>query len=262
MPSGSTLSRLGSGVWARIQPFSLPLAVIVLWQLASLLGWLDPLFFPPPTTLAGAAAQMIQSGDLVEHTSVTLQRTALGFLIGVLLGVLCGTMMGISITVRRILEPVVSSLYSFPKLTLLPMLMLLVGVGDKPRIIVIAATAFILVSINTLDGVRGVNRHYVEMAYNYGASRSTVFRRVYLPASSPSIFTGVRLAAGRCVVVSLSMEMVGANNGLGSLIWMSWQTFSTERLYIGVFATAIIGGLLQLTFRMLENKVVPWRSRA
>jgi NitT/TauT family transport system permease protein len=244
----------------RFQPAILPAAILVAWQLAATTRLLDPLFFPPPTTLVASAAGMLRSGDLGQHVRATLSRAASGFLFGLLTGVLCGMAMGVSRTVRRSLEPIVSALYSLPKLTLLPMLMLLVGVGESARLLVIALTVFILIAIHTLDGVRSVSGHYVEMATNCGASSWLVFRRIYLPGSAPQIFTGIRLAAGRSVVVTVSVEMVSARNGLGSLIWDSWQTFATERLYIAVIAAAVIGATVHQSLRFLEKRLVPWRN--
>jgi NitT/TauT family transport system permease protein len=243
-------------------PVWLPAAIVLTWQWAASHAILDPLFFPPPTVLLATIVQMARSGDLAHHAGATLSRAAFGFLFGSLAGILTGVSMGASRPVCRSLEPVIAAIYSTPKLTLLPMLMLLVGVGDMSRRLVIAASAFIIVTINTLDGVRGVRRHYIEIASAYGASSLTIFRRVYLPASAPQIFTGIRLAAGRALVVTLSVEMISAREGLGSLVWSSWETFSTEHLYVAVLTCAVLGAILHRFFRVLEAQVIPWKGKA
>ena len=169
-------------------PLWFPASILLGWQAATSHGILDPLFFPPPTTLAATISEMGHSGDLAQHLGATLTRAALGFLLGTLAGIVVGAAMGASRTVCRSLESVISSIYTLPKLTLLPMLMLLVGIGDTARYLVIAATAFILVTIHTLDGVHGVRRHYIEMACNYGANYMAVFRRVYLPERPSNLY--------------------------------------------------------------------------
>jgi len=243
-------------------PLWLPAGFFLVWQAGATYGLLDPLFFPPPTVLLATIIEMGRAGDLWEHVSATVSRAVLGFLLGSIAGIATGAAMGASQTIRRSLEPVISAIYTLPKMTLLPMLMLLVGVGDTARHIVIAATCFILVTIHALDGVRSVRRHYVEMAYNCGASPATVFRRVYLPASAPQIFTGVRLAAGRALIVTLSVEMISAREGLGALVWSSWQTFATERLYVAVVISALLGTVIHRSLRLLEGRLLPWRERS
>lgn len=243
----------------RLQPFTVPALALIVWQIVSSVGILNPLFFPRPTTLAATAVDMILRGDLGASVGATLWRAGMAFLAGAAAGIACGTAMGISTVVRRSLESMVSSLYSLPKLTLLPMLMLLVGVGETARLIVIATACFIQVALNTLDGIRGVDRHFVEMASNAGASAWQRFRRVYLPASLPQIFTGIRLAGGRAVITSISVEMISAQNGIGSLIWNSWQTFSTERLYVAVLTAGVLGWAMHHALRSLERRLSPWR---
>lgn len=239
----------------------LPLSLLGAWQWAASAGWLDPLFFPPPSRLAQAAVRHLLHGDLALQVYSTLARSFLGFAAGTLAGLLCGAAMGLSTRAHRSLEPLVSALYSTPKITLLPMLMLLVGVGETSRLLIIAAGCFILVAMHTLDGIASVDPHYVDMARNCGASRHILFRRVYLPACTPHVFTGMRLAAGRGLVTTLSVEMVSAGEGLGNVILHSWQTFSTERLYLAIILTALLGASLHQSLRALEKRLIPWRKK-
>ena len=243
----------------RLLPLLLPSAILTWWQVCATTGILDPLFFPPPTKLVSTAVEMFRAGELGAHIRVTFTRAGVGFLFGATAGILSGVAMGSSRTMFRLAEPIVSALYSTPKMTLLPMLMLLVGIGETPRIIVISATAFLLVAFHTIDGIHGVSPHYVEMASNAGASLWRVFRRVYLPASTPQIFTGLRLGAVRALVATLTVEIVSARTGLGSLIWFSWATFSTERLYVAVITVTILGSLVHQSLRYFERRLVPWR---
>ena len=239
----------------------LPLGVVALWQALASHGVLNALFFPPPSEVLSAGLGMLASGELGQQVGATLSRMFTGATIGAFCGLACGLAMGASEPVRRSLEPLVSALNSTPKLALLPMLMLIAGVGETSRIVPVALTCFIVLAMHGLDAVRGVNLAYVEMAHNYGAGPGAMLRRVYLPASLPQIFTGLRLALGRALVITISVEIVSSTNGLGSMIWMSWQTFSTDKLYIGVITAAALGALFHNGLEWLEGRLIPWRSR-
>ena len=239
----------------------LPVTVLGLWQLLATKHVLNALFFPAPTLLAATGWGMLQSGELGSQLSATLSRMFAGSAIGIVSGLICGLAMGAVGPIRRTLEPVVSALNSTPKLALLPMLMLFTGVGEVSRLVPIALTSFVVLAMHGLDAVRGVNKAYVELARNYGANRGALLRRVYLPASLPQVFTGLRLSLGRALVITISVELVGAQNGLGSMIWMAWQTFSTEKLYVGVISTALIGALFHNGLVSLETRLIPWGGR-
>jgi NitT/TauT family transport system permease protein len=233
--------------------------LLAVWQVASSTALLDPLFFPPPSILLATCVAMFRSGDLAPQIRVTLARTAAGFLAGAVAGIVCGIAMGAFEPMRRSLEPLITALYNIPKLTLLPMLMLLAGTGEAPRLILISAVAFLQVAIHTLDGVRGISPHYVEMASHYGASRWLLFRRVYLPASSPQVFTGLRLGVGRSLGVAISAELLTGSSGLGGLVMRSWQTFAIEKLYVTVIVAAVLGALIHEVFRVMERRLLPWK---
>ncbi|MCL5742521.1 MAG: ABC transporter permease [Acidobacteria bacterium] len=245
----------------RVPPALTVLAVLVVaWQICTSTGLLNPLFFPPPSVLFLTTCKMARSGELAGHLEATLTRLFIGAFSGSVLGLLCGVLMGAAAQLRRLLEPVISALYSAPKLTLLPMLMLFLGVGETPRILLIAASCFVLMSMHGLDAIRNINSTYIEMAVNYGAGRAMLVRKVYLPASLPQIFTGLRVTLGRALVLTVSVELVSSSSGLGSMIWMSWQTFSTEKLYIGVILSAALGAGIHSVLKRLESRIVPWRN--
>lgn len=249
-------------VWqtARTWPIRVlvPLLLLALWEIAVRFGWLDALFFPPPTKLFDTAVLLTRNGDLGPRIATTLARAGSGFAIGALAGVLCGVAMGAVRLVRLAFSPLVSALYSVPKITLLPMLLLLAGVGEAPRQILIAATSFLVVVMHTQDGVQRVSRHFVEMARQYGASTWLVFRRVYLPACLPQLFTGIRLGMGRALVITISAELLTATGGLGGMVARAWQTFAIEQLYVAVIMSALLGACIHGTLRFLEARMLPW----
>ncbi len=239
----------------------IPGTALLLWETCSATGLLNPLFFPRPSGLPGSLWRMLVSGELISALGATLTRLGVGSVIGAVTGLACGLAMGVLEPVRRSFSPVVSALNSTPKLALLPMLMLFTGIGETARILPIALGTFVLLAIHGLDAVRGVRHGYTEIARNYGARGWTLLRRVYLPASLPQVFTGIRLALGRALVMTISVEMMSAGNGLGNMIWLSWQTFSTDKLYIGVLTASLLGALFHNGLAWLEPRLMPWAVR-
>jgi ABC-type nitrate/sulfonate/bicarbonate transport system permease component len=238
----------------------LPVLILAAWETGTTLGMLNRLIFPAPSTLMSAAGDMLARGDIQRHLGATLSRLSLGFLIGSISGLACGVVMALAPWVRRSLEPIISGTYATPKLSLLPMLMLFVGIGEPARVLLIAIGNFVLLAMQSLDAIAGVNRRYVELARNYGADTAAIIRKVYLPASLPQIFTGLRIAVGRSLTITIALELVSCPNGLGSMVWSAWQTFYTEQLYIGVLLSAALGTLLHFSLKQLEVWLVPWKQ--
>ena len=240
----------------------LPIAgVLILWELLVRLKLIDSLLCPAPSAVLAAAFRLSKSGELGAAIGGTLGRLTIGFAIGSLAGLTLGLLMGAFKVVRRTFEPLISALNSTPKLTLLPMLMLFLGIGDTPRIALIALSAMIVLAMHGLDAVRGIHPAYVDLARNNNARSADLLWNVYLPASLPQIFTGFRIAVGRALVVAVTTELIGGRNGLGNLIWMGWQTFAVEKLYTGVVVTTLLGTILHWSFDAVEQLVAPWSVR-
>lgn len=238
----------------------IPGLVFLTWEIAVSINWIDPVFFPPPSALWRMAYKLVVSGDLPRALMATVSRATLGFIPGAIAGVALGILTGISPTARRMLEPSISSLYSMPKLALLPIFFLILGAGEMARFALIALGTFLAMTMQVFDGVCSIDRGYVEMARNYGATPWQLLRKVYLPATLPHIFTGSRITFGRALVIAISVELVTGSTGLGSMIWLAWQTFSTERLYVGVCAAGLLGVTTQTALRAAERRLTPWRQ--
>jgi len=234
--------------------------LLAVWQVLAARRILDPLFFPPPSKVGETLAAMFVSGELGRGLYATLMRTGLGLLAGVVGGGLVSILLCVSPRLRTAAQPLVSALYSTPRLTMLPMVMLVFGFNEMSRLALVALSAGLVIVIQISDAVRAVSRDYVDLATNYGASRAVIVRKVYLPACLPQIFTALRLCTGRALVLTISIEMMSSNNGIGSMIWSAWQTFATEKLYASVMVAACLGLLTGPLFHLLERRFVPWRS--
>jgi NitT/TauT family transport system permease protein len=234
--------------------------LLACWQVLAARRILDPLFFPPPWQVVETFWAMLASGELGRQVGATLARAGAGLLAGVIGGGLVSILMAVSARLRTATQPLVSALYSTPRLTLLPMVMLIFGVNDVSRLAMVALSVGLVIVIQISDAVRGVSRDYVDLATNYGASRAVIVRKVYLPACMPQIFTALRLSAGRALVMTISIEMLSSNNGIGSMIWSAWQTFATEKLYASVMVAGALGLVSGPVFHLVERRFVPWRS--
>jgi NitT/TauT family transport system permease protein len=247
-----TVSQIAWRLW-------LPLAILVLWEGLVAAGQVNPLLFPAPSHIAAVGITLARSGRLWPHVSATLSRTISGFTEGAVLGITVGLLMGRSRRIRWSLEPLLSTLVSLPKLSLLPLLMLLLGTGEASRVVVVAAASFIVVALQTADAIASIDPDFVELARNYGARRIDLIQSVYVPATLPQLSTGLRLGLGRALGMTIAVEILGAPAGLGALIWAGWQTFRIEEIYIGVFIGAVFGAAFHLAMRGVERMLVPWQ---
>jgi NitT/TauT family transport system permease protein len=232
--------------------------ILLLWELCGRLGLLNPLFFPVPSLIVVAFLAMLADGEIQVNLSITLFRVFAGFLIGTIPGIIIGLVMGASEKIRMILDPIVAATYPIPKLAIFPLLMIIFGIGELSKVMAISIGCFFLVLINSMAGVKNINKVYFEIAKNYGASRRQLFTRVILPASLPMIFTGIRLALGTSLIVVVGVEFVSANYGIGALIWNAWQTFEIEKLYVGIFLCAALGILFTVALKRAEAYLTPW----
>jgi NitT/TauT family transport system permease protein len=189
---------------------------------------------------------------------ISLWRIFWGFLLGALPGVVVGLFMGMSRTLRAILDPIVSAVYALPKIAILPLVMLIFGIGEMSKIILVAVATFALVLINVMAGVPGIDPILVEAAKSFGAARPQLFWHVILPGALPIIFTGLRLGLGVSLVVIIAAEFVAAKSGIGYLIWFSWSTLVTEEMFVGLMVISALGMAFTEGLKRLERLIIPW----
>lgn len=235
-----------------------PVVLFGLWELAGQLGVIDVRFFPPPTQIAGDAVGLVRDGDLQSHLLISTRRVLLGFALGSFVGVVAGILLGISRLARAAFEPLLSALYTVPKLALLPLLLLIFGVGETPKILLIAITVFFFMWISTMTAIVAVPGGYREAATAFDASGYQMFRHVLLPAALPQVFVGLRLSAGVAVLVLVGAEFVQGNTGIGYLIWHSWTLFLAGRMYVGIIVVATLGVVFMGVVVQIGRWVTPW----
>ena len=237
-----------------------PVTLLLLWEVLGRAGVMDVRIFPPPSRILASGIDMTASGRLLEAAGVTVARLMSGYVAGAVIGIGVGLAMGVSRPLRAALDPMFSALYALPKIAVLPILLLVFGFGETPRVLLVLIGVFFILQINTLAGIRQIDPRVLEAATAYGATGLKRFRHVLLPAAMPSIFTGLRVSAGMAVVIIVSVEFVAADNGLGFLIWNSWQIFQPGPMYVGMVTVSVIGAVLTGLVIALERSMLPWRT--
>lgn len=247
-------------LWAAwVLPVASPIVLLLAWEAAAQAGLINALFFPAPSVVVSTLVGMIASGELWSHLSISLRRVALGFLLGATPAVALGLAMGWSGKVRTLAEPLISATLPIPKLVVLPIIMLIFGIGEPSKIVIVAVGAFYPAVINAAAGVAGIRPVYFEVARNFGATRWQKFWRVVVPGSLPMVFVGLRLAFGMALLMVVASEFVSARQGIGAMIWLSWETLRTEKLYAGIAAWSVIGILSSSLLGRAQRFVVRWR---
>lgn len=236
-----------------------PVVLLLLWEIAAQTDAIDSRLFPPPTRIFTEAGTMLGEGTLVEHLGATLVRLLVGMSIGAVLGVIVGLAMGSLRALNAAFGPMFSALYALPKIAILPLLLLIFGLTETPKILAVAISVFFVMQINTVAGVRQIDPKINEAARAYGARGLARFWQITLPGALPFIFSGLRVATGTAVIVITAVEFVASNTGLGYLIWNSWQLFQPEQMYVGLVTVAIVGAVLTGVFALIERLALPWR---
>jgi NitT/TauT family transport system permease protein len=240
---------------------SLVIAVagVAAWEWGARAGAVDALLFPEPSFIAETMGRLVGDGSLISDFLATLRRMAWGVLIGGGAGLLLGLAMGRWRPLRSVVDPFVAATHPLPKIALLPLIMVVLGIGDASRVAIIAGGAFFPLLINTMSGVDQINSIHYDVAHNYRAGPLKVFRRVVLPGASPSIVAGMRLALNTALLLTIAVEMISARDGLGGMVWMAWTTLRVEEIYVAVLVTVLLGLAINGLLALLSQLLLPWQ---
>lgn len=223
-------------------------------------------YFPPPTEIFGALFGGLVSGDISGQVGATLLAYTEGLALAAVLAIFLGIIMGTFRTFDNAVKVVVELLRPVPAVSLIPLAILLFGLGYGMRVSVIAFAAFWPILINTYYGVRGMDPVTIDTARNFGLSRAAVLWRVTLPSALPSIATGFRTSAAIALVLTITAELIAGNSGIGYYVAQTEQAAQLPEMYAGILFTGILGYALNVLFRTVEGKALFWgagyRNRA
>jgi len=233
--------------------------VIGLWQLAGSAGWVNPLFLPTPVAIARAIWRLAMSGALWRHLSVSIMRIGTGWLLGTVAGVIVGFAIGLSSLARGVGITFISALFPIPKIALLPLLILWLGIGEEPKIATIALGVFFSTAISVYSGVDAVPRNLIRMAQSFNVPFYSIVRRVIWPGALPSILAGFRITASVALLLVVSAEMIGAEFGIGAFVLQAGNLMQTDQLLAGVVILSLFGLAVGKLINFLETRLLHWR---
>jgi NitT/TauT family transport system permease protein len=237
-----------------------PIGFLRLWELAARLAWIDTRFFPAPTSVIASFGGLIESGELWMHLWASLQRLFWGFLVGGIPALLLGIAMGLYRPIRAMIDPLISATYPIPKSAILPLILLIFGLGEASKIVMVALGVFYPVLINTMSGVVQIDKIYLDVGKNFKASRWQVFRTIALTGAMPSIMAGIKLGVGMGLILIAISEMIGAREGIGYMIWNAWQILTVETMYVGLTVIAVLGFAFNTVLNLVETRILPWKQ--
>jgi sulfonate transport system permease protein len=241
-------------------PWLLPLVLLVLWQLSLTFGIFKAHQLPPPLTALTTAIDQLTTGQLQQHILATLGRVYGGFLIGSTVALLLGTAVGLLRNVDRAVDPTLQALRSVPTLAWAPLLLLWMGIDETPKLTLVAIGAFFPPYVNLVSGVRDVDRKLVEVGRVYNLSWWAIARRIVLPASLPSLLTGLRLGLSQAWLFVVVAELIAATRGLGFLLTDSQNLSRVDLMIVAMLSLATLGKLSDMVVRAIEERLLNWRD--
>src|SRR5690242_1850161 len=233
--------------------------VLMLWQFAGSSGWVNPLFLPPPSAIAVAMWKLAVSGALWQHVYWSVLRIGSGWILGTAAGVIVGFAIGLSGQARSVGITFISALFPIPKIALLPLLILWLGIGEEPKIATIALGVFFSTAISVYSGVDAVPRNLIRMAQSFNVPFATIVRRVIWPGALPSILAGFRITASVALLLVVSAEMIGAEYGIGAFVLQAGNLMQTDQLLAGVVILSLFGLAVGKLIGLLETRLLHWR---
>ena len=245
--------------WQKTYPAWISFAAIAfllaVWEIICSTGLISSLFLPAPSAILTALGKLITSGEISRSLTASLYRILLGFALGSIIGLRVGLVTGTSALMDRIRTPI-------PKIALLPLFILWLGIGELSKVTIIALGVFFPVAMNTYSGVKNVDTLLIKVAVSFNASWWLTMKSVVLPSALPVIFAGLRLAAGTSLLLLVAAEMIAAQEGIGALILHYGDLMITDRLMAGVIVLSLLGLIFNLGLQWLEHKIVPWKTQS
>lgn len=243
-------------------PLLVPCAILGLWALAAHNAWVAPQILPAPEVVAATLLEQLRSGELLGHVLISLGRVAGGFVLGGMIGLALGAAMGLSRRVEHYLSPLFTAFSQVPVLGWVPLAMMLLGIGESLKVVLIALAALVPVTINTLHGIRAVPRAYVELAETLRFSRRQLLFRVVLPGAVPATFVGLRYGLSQAWLSLVTVELLASSEGLGFLLVWGRQLFQLDLVLSAIVVVGLIGLALDQGIARIEARLLRWQPTA
>jgi sulfonate transport system permease protein len=256
---GRVVSKAARHLSRAMTPWLVPLAVLAAWQLGSLLGFFPPRLVPSPLDVARVAVRLTSSGELARHVAVSARRALLGFAFGATIGLGLGVLNGLSDRAEKLLDTTLQMARAVPHLALVPLFILWLGIGETAKVALVALGVIFPLYINTVHGLRSVDRRLIELGRVHGLSTLALLHRIILPGALPSILVGVRYGLGLMWLSLIVAETISAQSGIGYLAMNAREFLQTDVVLLSILLYAGLGKLADIATRLLEFWLLPWR---
>ncbi|AJH61539.1 aliphatic sulfonates transport permease protein ssuC [Bacillus cereus 95/8201] len=243
-----------------IRAITIPIIILIIWQLAGVFGLVSKTVLPTPLDIFVAFQELIKTGELFGHLSISVFRAAAGFFIGGSLGIILGTIVGFSTRSEQYLDPSVQMLRTVPHLAVAPLFVLWFGFGETSKVLLIADGAFFPLYVNAFLGIRGVDSKLFDVARVLEFSKRKLITKLILPAKLPNLLLGARLSLGVAWVSLVVAELMGSTEGIGYMIMDARQFSNTDIVFVGIIIFAFVGKFSDSLVRLLEVKFLRWRD--
>ena len=260
-PAGTSLRGID---WSRLMGLAWltsPLLLLAAWTWVTRAQWFSEQILVPPQAVLEAFHEVWDSGELPADLKISLYRLLLGFSLGAAAGVIVGALLAASRQVRVYLGPTFHVLRQVPTLSLIPLFILLFGIGETLKIIIIVKSTIFPVAVATLEGVGNIPRDYRDVGRAYRLGPWAQFRDILFPAAVPALLTGARIALGRSWMVLVAVELLAADSGIGQMMEIGRQMLRLDIVMVGVIVTGSLGFLFDRGLRWLERALLPWKRR-
>jgi sulfonate transport system permease protein len=257
-PERKPFARVGVSLGAGLG-LIVPALLFVAWSLASARQWVAPQILPAPGAVGETLIDQLRSGDLLTNLGISLARVAGGFAVGGALGLVLGIAMGLSRRVEDYLHPTFKAISQVPVLGWLPLAMMFLGIGESLKIAIIAHASLVPVALNTLKGIRGVSRNYIDVARVFQFSHAQMLRKVVLPAAVPGMFVGIRYGITQAWLSLVTVELLASSEGVGFMIVWGRQLFQLDLVLTAILVVGLVGLAIDKSLALLEARLLRWR---
>ncbi len=237
-----------------------PILLLMIWELITRQGWIPAYFLPMPTVVIKTLFEMVISGELLYHTAISVGRAISGYVIATFVGVGLGLLIAWSRIVEDFFDPLIELIRPLSTFALIPIFFLWFGIGDTSKIMIIFKACFFPIVLNTIAGIKGVDRKLILAAQSLGASGLQLWTRVLIPSAMPMIITGMRISTAIAMMALVGVEMLSSDSGLGFLVIDAQRTFDTERVFAGIMVLSILGFSFDRLARRIQGRILSWHN--
>jgi ABC-type nitrate/sulfonate/bicarbonate transport system permease component len=235
-----------------------PILILCLWEFISRMGWVPEWFFPAPTNILRAFYGIIVSGELLRNLVISLARAFSGYSMAAVVGIGLGLLIAWSTYIEDFFDPLIELIRPLSTFALIPVFFLWFGIGNTSKVLIIFKSCFFPIVLNTIAGIKGVDKKLIQAARSLGAGERQVWTRVLIPAAMPTIITGLRISTAISMMSLVGVEMLSSDSGVGFMVIDAQRTFNSEKMFAGILALSLIGFSLDRIARIVQGRTLAW----